>query len=104
MSKGRCDGQGMMPQCTGCLRTLPVSEFARKNPDARPKGRTYTTRCKSCVNEQAKLSIRLQRFNAFIHELQKWPEEKLITEIDYLTVKVKALRDELWRRARQEGT
>jgi NAD-dependent SIR2 family protein deacetylase len=79
-------------RCQACERTLPGSAFG-KGQEQRSNG--SLPRCLECGREQAKFSIRmnksLPRFAALI---EQWTPPQIQSEIEWLSLKLKFLRDE----------
>jgi hypothetical protein len=85
----------MRRSCIACGRKKAIDEFG--SAPARKDG--LDPRCKLCIAEQAKRSIRFSKgWPRFETEVKKWPLVKIESEIDWLTRKLKRLNQERRRR------
>lgn len=88
--------------CTACREDKPRSKFARaRNAGHGRNAQGVDYRCKECVNEQAKFSIRMSRSIPLLDsQMRVWRKRHLISEIEYLEMKLDLLRGELRRRTK----
>lgn len=77
--------------CHSCGDSKPADEFGIT--PRKQSGRDY--RCKLCIAEQAKLSIRTRKLiPALRRRIKKWPVRSLNSEIDYLIAKLDVIAKE----------
>ena len=82
--------------CIECNSPKRAAEFG-KRPDL-PGGRDL--RCKVCICEGAKVSYRAETLRKLLDSVAGWPDQKIISELDWLGQKLEVITAELRRRSK----
>lgn len=79
-------------ECATCRRDYPptIKHFARR----RDRSDGLDPRCLECLREQVKLSVRTTKLlPAFIARVGEWPDQQILSEIQWLISKLEVLRN-----------
>jgi hypothetical protein len=83
-----------MPVCQKCRENKPRAQFG-KRPDLAVG---IDPRCKVCINEKSKATVRKGQLLRLASEVPKWEGRKLVSEFDYLLAKLNVIGEECRRR------
>lgn len=89
--------EGRLGHCVKCGADKPVDQFSPRVA-REPFWYPHHARCKACVNEQAKVSIRRRAFEVFMQKLPGRSTVNLESEAQWLAQKLTAIHVELKRR------
>jgi uncharacterized protein CbrC (UPF0167 family) len=73
--------------CRKCKKPRPLNGFGPEQRYA--DGRNVI--CRICINEGSKRTYRKAQLAKYVASAKEWPEEKLISEIEWLTAQWEAL-------------
>ena len=89
-------------RCAKCKERKPLNEFSPRTA-SEPDWYPHHQRCKECVCESAKWTMREKYFERFALDVPTRTTRNLESELRYLRKKTRAITDELSRRKRTES-